>query len=85
MQKPFLLKNSRGIIKPVDGGGGWRGVQNFINVISPEMNVIERLEFKLAYNNVAVRYFSHYSTWTPSQIDRDDQTMIDGYEHPIDR
>ena len=37
------------------------GVDTFKN-ISPKMIVIARLEFELAYYDVAVLHFSHYTT-----------------------
>ena len=37
------------------------GVHTFPKDISLKMNVIVRLEFELAYNNVAVQHIYHYT------------------------
>ena len=47
-----------------------KGVHAFLKSISPKVNVIERLEFELAYSNVTVLYVtvlsvSHHATGTP--------------------
>ena len=48
----------------------WAGrdkkVHSFLKGIRPKVNVIGSLEFKLAYFEVAVQYFSHYATGTRS-------------------
>ena len=40
-------------------------VHMFSSYISLKVNVIERLEFELAYYNVAVQHVSYYITRTP--------------------
>ena len=40
----------------------------FSKAISLKVNVIVRLEFELAFNDVAVQYVSHYVTGTPPCI-----------------
>ena len=41
---------------------GDKGIRNFAKRISPNLNVIARLVFDLAYNYVIVQYVSHYLT-----------------------
>ena len=55
-----LLKNSTDTIH------SW----NDKKCLDQKMNVIERLEFELAYLEVAVQHFSHYATGTPRYIDK---------------
>ena len=43
----------------------WPGRRSIYN-ISPKMNVIARMEFKLAYYNSTVQRFNHYTTRTTS-------------------
>ena len=40
-------------------------IHNFYKGIGPEVNVIARLEFELAYYDVAVQHNSHHATGTP--------------------
>ena len=54
MRKPSLLKNSSGTCQPIAGGGGITKLDTFSEGISPEVNAIVRLEFELAYYDVAV-------------------------------
>ena len=42
-----------------------KGVHTFPKSICPEVNVIVRLEYELAYYNSAVHRFNHYTTRTP--------------------
>ena len=42
-----------------------KGVHTFPKGICPKVNVIARLEYKLAYYDSAVRRFNHYTTRTP--------------------
>ena len=42
-----------------------KGVHTFPKGICPRVNVIERLEFELAYYDSAVHRFNHYTTRTP--------------------
>ena len=46
----------------------YKRVHIFLKGICPKMNVMEQLEFELAYNNVIVKHFNHYSTVTPSEL-----------------
>ena len=41
-----------------------RGLRTFPLGISPKLNVIERLKFKLVYNDSAVLHVNHYATET---------------------
>ena len=52
MPKPFLLKNSIGIIQFI-AGVGWG---EFSKGICRKVNIIARLEFELAYYEVAVQH-----------------------------
>ena len=42
-----------------------RGVHNFFKGISPKVNVLARLEFKLAYYDSPVQRFNNFTTRTP--------------------
>ena len=42
-----------------------KGVHTFPQGICPKVNVIERLEFELAYYDSAIHRFNHYTTRTP--------------------
>ena len=42
-----------------------KGVYNYPKGIFPKVNVIERLEFELAYKDSAVQRLNHYTTRTP--------------------
>ena len=42
-----------------------KGVHTFPKGICPKVNVIVRLEYKLAYYDSAVQRFNHYTTRTP--------------------
>ena len=44
------------------------GVHTFPKGICPKVNVIARLEYKLAYYNSAVHRFNHYTMRTPPSI-----------------
>ena len=63
MPKPYFYKNSNGTIQPIDCDGDKR-VHTFPKNISPNVSVMVRLEFELAYNNVTVQHVSHYATGT---------------------
>ena len=43
-------------------------IRTFSKGISLKMNVIERLEFELAYSDVTVLHVSHYTTDTPPHL-----------------
>ena len=43
---------------------------------SLKVNVIARLEFELAYNNVAIQYVSQYATRTSCEINVDEWNML---------
>ena len=45
-----------------------KGVYTFPKGICPKGNVIERLEFELAYYDSAVHRFNHYTTMTSPQF-----------------
>ena len=55
-----------------------KGVHTFPKSICPKVNVIARLEYKLAYYDSAVHCFNHYTTGTPSK-----NVMIGIHTHPI--
>ena len=64
----MLQKNSHNTIQTT-AGKIW-GVDTF-SVISPNMNVIVRLECELVYNDITVQHVSHYATGTiPFSINR---------------
>ena len=42
-----------------------KGVHSFPKGISPKVNIIERLEFELAYSDSAFKHFIPYTTGTP--------------------
>ena len=48
---------------------GMREVHIFLKSINPKVNVMERLEFELAYFDITVEHVSHYSDiyicWQP--------------------
>ena len=44
---------------------GDKGVHTFSKGICPKVNVIDRLEFELAFSDSAVHRFNHYTTRTP--------------------
>ena len=46
--------------------GEWGVNHNFSKSINQKVNVIVWLEFELAYFEIAVQHFSHYTTETPS-------------------
>ena len=52
-----VYNNNNDIIKPIVGGD--KGVHTFHKGISAEVNVIERLEFELAFFQAAVQHVSH--------------------------
>ena len=66
MPKTFSKKNRSGTTSPI--GGRIKGVHAFPKGISPKVNVIERLEFELAYYDSGVRRFNHYTTRTPPSL-----------------
>ena len=43
-------------------------IHTFLKSIGPKVNLIDRLEFELAYYDVAVEYISHYATGTLTLI-----------------
>ena len=45
---------------------GDKGVHAFLKGISPKVNVIALLEFKLAYFEARVQHLSHYTIGTPA-------------------
>ena len=45
-----------------------KGVYTFPKSICPKVNVIARLEYKLAYYDSAVHRFNHYTTRTTLQV-----------------
>ena len=62
MPKPPLKINSSDTVQ-------LEGISGFMPVrwgISPKVNVIARLEFKLSYFEAAVQHGCHYATGTPS-------------------
>ena len=63
LPKSFLLKDSSSTAQYIRGGGD-KGVNTFIKVISPKVNVIAGLEFELASNAVTVQHVSHCATGT---------------------
>ena len=46
------------------------GIHTFPPGIIPKMNILARLELKLAYFNTAVHYFNHYASGTPLESHR---------------
>ena len=46
-----------------------KGVHTFPKGICPNVNVIARLEYELAYYDSAVQRFNHYTTRTPPRLD----------------
>ena len=64
MPNSSLSKNSSGTVL-FNIAGEDKGVHTFPENISPKVNIIMQLEFKLAYFNVAVQHVSHYTTTTP--------------------
>ena len=47
---------------------GDKGVYAFPKSINPKVNVIAWLEFELAYYDVTVQHFNHYTTGNPLDI-----------------
>ena len=54
------------LFKPI--AGRIRGVHTFPNGIFPNVNVIARLEYELAYYDSAVHRFNNYTTRKPPQL-----------------
>ena len=61
---PSFKKDSSDAIQPI----AWRirGFMPFSRSICPKVNVIVRQEFELAYYDLAVQRFNHYTTATPT-------------------
>ena len=57
--KLSLLKNKTSTIQPIAGEG--KRVHTFPKSITPKMNTIMRLEFKLTYFDVIVEHINHYT------------------------
>ena len=57
MPKPFLQKICSGSISPTAERN--KEAHLFLRSINPKTNVIERLEFELAYYDVAVQHVNH--------------------------
>ena len=80
MPKPSRSKNRGGIIQLIARKD--KGVDIFLKDISPEVNVIARLEFELTYYEPGVLHFNHYTTGTSPRIfnlqrkDRSDTTCL---------
>ena len=52
-------------------------VHTFPKGICPQVNVIARLEYKLAYYDSAVHRFNHYATRTPPRSKRDEVVILE--------
>ena len=65
MTKSSLYKNRCDTISPIVGWG--YTVYNFLKGISLKESIITQPGFELVYYDVAVRYVSHYTTWTIPQ------------------
>ena len=60
--KQSLKKNSCGTIQLI--AGEIVSLHNFPNCICLKVNIIARLEFELAYCDIAIQHVSHYATET---------------------
>ena len=63
--QPLWIIQSQNILVEEPLAGGNKGVYNFPRGISPKENVIARLEFELAYNDIVVQHVNHYTSETP--------------------
>ena len=43
---------------------GDKGLNTFLKVINPKVNIIVQLEFELAYYDVTVQHINYYTMWT---------------------
>ena len=71
MPKPFLKRNSSGTIyELLYSPNSWedKEVHAFLKGISPKVNVIVQLEFKLAYYDFTVQYFNHFAMGPPFKL-----------------